>query len=342
MGRCGGRPYRDFEIEIMNYDEFAFFNRQLAGMLRDGIPLEGAIKQLCEDMRAGPLRQELELLEQSLSRGAPLKEALAERKLPDFYKTMLQVGVRANDLPGTLTLVADYYERANSIWTRLKGLLVYPVIVIAVSLVLTTFLCIAFNHFLNDVNDFSPVPAVFIAGLWVPPVRLMTCFLVIGIYLTMSPSWRARLRWKVPAFREASLSQLASAIALMLRKGTPLPEALATAEALESGTQAGEALREWRRRIESGAGGFTGLPALKPFPPLFVWMLQKNPEQPAEAFQEAADLYNTRAGYRIELALYGALPVSMLLLGQMIFWQMAPMLRTFIYIMNSLGDMGGS
>jgi type II secretory pathway component PulF len=129
-------------------------------------------------------------------------------------------------------------------------------------------------------------------------------------------------------------------MALMLRKGTPLPEALATAEALESGTQAGEALREWRRRIESGAGTFTGLPALKPFPPLFIWMLQKSPEQPAEAFQEAADLYNTRAGYRIELALYGALPVSMLLLGQMIFWQMAPMLRTFIFIMNTFGDMG--
>ena len=323
----------------MNYDEFAFFNRQLAGMLRDGIPLEGAIKQLCVDMRKGSLRHELELMEQSLSRGLPLKEAIAGRKLPEFYKTMLQVGVSANDLPGTLTLVADYYERANAVWTRLKGLLVYPVVVIAVSLVLTTFLCIAFHHFLSNVNDFAPVPGIFIVGLWIPPV-LMALILVIGLYLILSPSWRARLRWRIPAFREASLSQFAAAMALMLRKGTPLPDALATAAALESGTEAGDALGEWRRRIESGAGSFNTLPVLKPFPPLFVWMLQKTPEQPAEAFQEAADLYSTRAGYRIELALYGALPVSMLLLGQMIFWQMAPMVRTFIYIMNTFGDMG--
>ena len=32
----------------MNLDEFAFVNQQLAAMLRDGIPLEGALRQLCE------------------------------------------------------------------------------------------------------------------------------------------------------------------------------------------------------------------------------------------------------------------------------------------------------
>src|SRR6266571_7356093 len=118
----------------MNYDEFAFFNRQLAAMLHDGIPLEGALKQLSADMQSGVLRQELELLGESLSKGTPLKDATAQRKLPIFYKKMLEIGVRANDLPGTLTLLADYYHRANVLWTRLKGLLVYPMIVIVVSL----------------------------------------------------------------------------------------------------------------------------------------------------------------------------------------------------------------
>ena len=43
----------------MNYDEFAFFNQQLAAMLREGIPLEGALKQLCAGMRSGALRVEI-------------------------------------------------------------------------------------------------------------------------------------------------------------------------------------------------------------------------------------------------------------------------------------------
>src|SRR5205814_1571539 len=45
----------------MNYDEFAFFNQQLAAMLRDGIPLEGALSRLCADMRRGaPLARSLQ------------------------------------------------------------------------------------------------------------------------------------------------------------------------------------------------------------------------------------------------------------------------------------------
>ena len=55
----------------MNYDEFAFFNQQLAAMLREGIPLEGALKQLCAGMRSGPLRAEIQALEADLARGTP-------------------------------------------------------------------------------------------------------------------------------------------------------------------------------------------------------------------------------------------------------------------------------
>ena len=44
----------------MKYDEFAFFNQQLAAMLRDGIPLEGSLKRLCQEMHAGKLRDELQ------------------------------------------------------------------------------------------------------------------------------------------------------------------------------------------------------------------------------------------------------------------------------------------
>ena len=44
----------------MKHDEFAFFNQQLAAMLRDGISLEGALRRLCQEMRQGALRGEME------------------------------------------------------------------------------------------------------------------------------------------------------------------------------------------------------------------------------------------------------------------------------------------
>ena len=56
----------------MNHDEFAFFNHQLAGMLREGIPLEGGLKQLSAGMRDRKLKAELEQL------GADLARALVD------------------------------------------------------------------------------------------------------------------------------------------------------------------------------------------------------------------------------------------------------------------------
>ena len=60
----------------MKLDEFAFFNQQLAAMLRDGIPLEGALRRLCQEMHAGSLRTELQTLEADLAKGTPMADAL--------------------------------------------------------------------------------------------------------------------------------------------------------------------------------------------------------------------------------------------------------------------------
>lgn len=327
----------------MKTDEFAFFNQQLAAMLRDGIPLEGALKQLCADMKVGPLRAEMQQLEADLATGTPLNVALTRRQLPEFYKRMVEIGARSNDLPGVLTMLADHYHRTHALWTRLKGLMVYPLIVIVVSLGLTVILSLVFSKFLsnffyNVVAGPSSQPELWIASMWIPPVILAIAG-AFGVAAVSIPRWRENLRWRLPAFREASLAQLASAIALMLKNGTTLTEALGLAEALESKTPAAKALAEWRRRVQSGQGKPTQWPeTTKPFPPLFLWLVQRSGEDPAAGFQKAAEIYQTRASYKIEIALYGALPISILLLGQMVFWQVAPLMRGLAWFMQSLSS----
>jgi type IV pilus assembly protein PilC len=326
----------------MKHDEFAFFNRQLAAMLREGIPLEGALKQLCSGMRAGSFREQIEKLERELAAGAPLPRALARCDLPDLYRRMLQVGAAGNDLPGVLTLLADHYERANLLWTRLKGLLVYPVLVIAVALGLTGVVSVVFSRFLSHMFDqYMPHPPLLIASFFMPPL-LLGLVLAAGIIAVASARWRGALRWRLPGFSEASLAELASAIALMLQKGTPLPEALAMAEILESTTPAAGPLAEWRSLTEAGQGSPAKWPApRRPFPPLFLWIVQNGGSDLAAGFQKAAEVYQARASYRIEMLLYGALPVSILLLGAMMVWQAAPLMRSLVWMMNTLGDMGG-
>lgn len=323
----------------MNYDEFAFFNQQLASMLREGIPLEGALKQLSSGMRSAPLRQEIQSLESDLAGGTPLSSALARRSLPDFYRRMVEMGARTNDLPGILTLLADHYQRANSLWSRLKGLMVYPVLVILVSLALTLVLSMACGRFLSiSMQSFGNQPTLLIAGLWMPPIVLAVLAAAVIVALTV-PRTRAWLRWRMPAFREASLAELASGLALMLRNGTTLAEALALAETLESGTPADRVLSQWRSLVETGQGTPSQWPAVSaPIPPLFLWLVQKGGEDVAAGFEKAAEVYRARANYRIEMLLYGALPVSILLLGQMVLWQAVPMFRSLVWMLNQFGQ----
>src|SRR4051794_37825195 len=144
-GRC-----RTNEAFDMRQDELAFINLQLAGMLKSGIPLEGALRQLCSTMRHGGLQSELQKLEADLAKGLPLRDALAARQLPDLYRRMILVGTQSNDLPGVLTLLADHYQRSNAIATRLKGLMVYPAIVMFAALALSFFLALFFRSFTED------------------------------------------------------------------------------------------------------------------------------------------------------------------------------------------------
>jgi type II secretory pathway component PulF len=325
----------------MNYDEFAFFNQQLAAMLRDGIPLEGALLQLCSNMRQGALRDELQRLETDLKNGIPLRQALAARKLPEFYVHTLLVGQESNDLPGVLLLLADYYRRVDATWTRLKGLMVYPLIVLCAAFILSCFLTIAFTHivFSNFSQSmgirFSPFIMV---NLWAPPI-LIGILLAAFLLTWFIPALRRRLRWRVPAFKEARLAQIASAMGLMLSNGGNLGDALGLVRQMERGTIAGTELAHWQDQLAQGRGQFSELAEPgKVFPPLFRWLVANAGEDLAAGFRRAGEIYQARAIQRIEMFLYAALPFAVLALGLMICCQIVPVLQSFVSILNGIGS----
>jgi type II secretory pathway component PulF len=214
--------------------------------------------------------------------------------------------------------------------------------VLLVSLGLTVIVSLLAKRFVLSTSlEWVRTPPLFLSALWIPPL-LIGVLLFAGVAVVSVPRLRSRVRWRLPGFRETSLAQLASAIALMLKSGTPFPEALAFAEAIESDSPAAGALRQWRSLVQGGQGSPAQWPqSLHPFPPMFLWLVRKGGEDLGAGFQKAAEIYRARASYKIELLLYGALPISVLLLGQMVIWQVAPVFRTLIWMMNMLGsDMG--
>ena len=321
----------------MRYDELAFVNLQLAGMLRSGIPLEGALRQLSSGMARGSLKVELQQLEADLQKGVPLPQALAARALPDLYGRMLVVGAQSNDLPGVLTLVADHYQRIDSIGARLKGLMVYPSIVVMASLALSLFLALFFRSFsrempqiLGELGSGLVIGSGYAVLIWMPVV-VLGLIAVALLLATGLPSFRRWLRWHLPGFKEAALAQLASAMRLMLKAGTSLSDALGLLQHLESRTPVGQDIARWRRRLAEGHGRFAEMASgSQVIPPLFFWLVSSADEDLAQGFQRAAEVYQARASYRTEMLLYAALPVSILFLGFMLVSQAYPVFRLFV------------
>ena len=331
----------------MNYEEFGFLNQQLASMLRDGIPLEGALAQLCQSMRRGRLRSELELLGDDLSRGTPLDEALAARRLPRLYAQLVRVGAKSNDLPGVLVLLADHYRRLSSVRRRLTGLLVYPLIVLLLSLGLSAFLAFVLFPMVQELLSgltgsgvMLPRGVVLSAiNVAAPPVAMVLALVVLLVALGV-PALRRKLRWRLPPFKQASLAQLASALAALLRGGCTLDDSLAMAEALEEGTPAEAEVARWRARLAQGYGQFADMTlGGRVFPPFFVWLVDSARDEMAAGFDQAAEIYAARAEHRIEMVLYGVLPVTVLLLGSMVLAQVASlggMLAQFLQMLGSV------
>jgi type II secretory pathway component PulF len=323
----------------MKSEDLAFVNRQLAAMLKSGVPLESGLRQLCSEMRRGELRNELSALESDLSQGTPIDRALSARHLPELYSRMLRAGVQGQDLPRMLTLLADYYYEQHNLWARLKGLMIYPAFVLVGCLCLSTLSGMFFTQLVRqEVQSTSDEILCLLGGaslpsftafvlshrgvlafaIWTPAFVLAVLLLAIMLALAL-PGLRRWLRFYIPILRDAGLAQFAGTMGLMLRGGCPLRECVAFIGQLESGNRLGGELKTWETRMQGGAAKFldiAGGPGL--LPPFFKWLVASAGEDLPGGFEQAADLYRTRATRARDFILYAALPVATVVLGTMI------------------------
>ena len=320
----------------MKNEELAFLNQQLACMLNEGIPLEGAIEQLCRTMRRGDLKEELEVLGRDLANGIPIDDALGFRKkLPPFYKQMLKVGVKGNNLPAMLTLVADYYRSQNLLRTRLLGVMIYPLIVLVVCGLLSGALSLVTTNMLEEGSNLfsglwltssesAVVPLSFLVRVWGVTALMALVFVSTMVVLTI-PKTRNYLNWKLPGFREANLTRFAQSMHLLLKSGVSLKESIDFLKALEPcGTVKAE-LKCWSDRFENGVGKFDEISeGSKVIPPLFCWLVGNGGEDVTAGFKQAGEVYAARASFKTDILIQAALPVSILALGMLISSQVLP------------------
>ncbi|NBV21967.1 MAG: hypothetical protein EBS05_08610 [Proteobacteria bacterium] len=325
----------------MRLDEFAFVNQQLAGMLKSGLPLEGALRQLCTSLDHGDLKTELTALEADLAKGRPLRDALPPRQLPEFYKRMLLIGAQANDMPGVILMLADHYARLDALWARLKGLMVYPFLLLLTAAAVSGILAFVLDQVVAGVGNSSfwkntANPAAnWLFLRWFPLFVLSLAALVLFVVMTVPRLWQS-VRWRVPAFREAALAQLAGSLALLLKHGCSVREALEFLQQSEGITPLARELSRWLAKLSQGESRLSEVVAGSPFvPPMFVWLAEQDDESLARGFGRVSELFLLRSHRAHDQMVYAALPTAILALGFIIICQVLPVWQTLNWWMSA-------
>ncbi|MBL9172456.1 MAG: type II secretion system F family protein [Verrucomicrobiales bacterium] len=320
----------------MNTEELAYANQQLAAMLRDGLPLAGALRELAATMGSGELRTELQALESDLAAGRSVAEAVSRRRLPPLYSRLLIAGSRGGDLPAALTLAADHFGALYQRQLRLRTLLIYPALVVLTGLGVTILIAVAQNKLSRDLLGDGSRDSMSSLLTWILPAAFGLIAL-FGIALAALPPLRRWFAWRCPGIREDRVANLSASVGLMLRQNCPLPEALAVAREIEDDPRIRTELDAWLDHIARGepplrpASDRTVLPALLP------WLATTRAADLGEGFLRAAEFFHRRAVHRLDLLVNGALPVSLVLLGAVAGVQLFIILSIFAGLLDSLG-----
>jgi general secretion pathway protein F len=126
-----------FASKALSLGGRAGFTRELATLTSAGIPLDDTLRLLADQTASAKTRPLAEALLADVLNGAALSDAFAKRaeSFPPDYVSIVRAGEIGGKLAQALEELAALLERRAEIRARVQSALVYPVILVALSLV---------------------------------------------------------------------------------------------------------------------------------------------------------------------------------------------------------------
>lgn len=336
----------------MNTDELAFVNRQLAGMLKAGIPMESGLKKITESMTDSKLKAQLNQLGSRLEKGQLVDKAVVDLDLPETYKRLLALGQASQSMPKVLICVADYYERIGTLATRLRGLAVYPMLILICGIIvsgLMAYLSVVLKNDLvsitlsEETRGGSPQWFSIYGSVWFSVFPMFVFAAGLGVYsfILRSQKMRKYFSWKIPMLRDAALAQYASLTEVLLSSGAPLPEVMKMVSKLENGSEMEADLKKIEQRLSEGQASYEAASrGCKTIPGFFNWIVSQGGEDVATGFSHARSIYSGRAENKIQAFLHCFLPINILLIGILLLGFCLPHLAILTDLLNMIEQLG--
>ena len=287
------KPLFTFGAKKIKPADIAIFTRQLATMMKAGVPLVQAFDIVAEGTDHEKMRELIMTVRTDVSSGTGLAGAL--EKHPAYFDELFCSLVASGENSGTLEVmldrVATYKEKTEALKAKIKKALTYPIAVIVVAIVVTGILLVkvvpqfaeTFQSFGSDLPGFT----LFVLRIsdWVQSWWfIMLLGLFVAGYVFSQAKRRSRrfadgidaVALKLPIIgsvvHDAVIARFSRTLSTTFAAGVPLPDALESTAGAAGNAIYAQGIRHIRDDVTSGTALAISIRTTGLFPTMLLQM----------------------------------------------------------------------
>lgn len=294
--------------------DIAVFTRQLATMMRAGVPLLQAFDIVARGATNPRLTRLLNDIRQDVETGTSLSASF--RKHPMYfdalYCNLVEAGESGGILEALLDRLAVYQEKTVAIKNKIKSALTYPIAVMVVAFIVVAVIMIfvvpAFKDVFSSFGADLPAPTMMVIAMsefFVSYWWAMFIGVGGGAYFFIQ-SWKRsekmqrrmdRILLKIPVFGDlmykSAVARWTRTLSTMFAAGVPLVEALDSVGGASGNAVFQEATEQIQRDVSTGAALTTSMQTTGIFPTMVLQMASIGEESGSldHMLSKAAEFY---------------------------------------------------
>ncbi len=287
------KPLITFGAKKIQPADIAIFTRQLATMMKAGVPLVQAFDIVAEGTDHEKMRELILSVRTDVSSGTGLAGALEKHPLhfDELFCSLVASGENSGTLEVMLDRVATYKEKTEALKAKIKKAMTYPIATIVVAIVVTGILLVkvvpqfaeTFQSFGSDLPGFTLFVlrlSEWVQGWW---FIMLLGFFVGGYVFSQAKrrskrfaDWLDSVALKLPILgsvvHDAVIARFSRTLSTTFAAGVPLVEALESTAGAAGNAIYAAAIRRIRDDVTAGTSLALSIRTTGLFPTMLLQM----------------------------------------------------------------------
>jgi type IV pilus assembly protein PilC len=329
----GKKPIKPMDVAI--------FTRQLATMMKAGIPLVQSFEIVGEGLENPTMREIVMQIRDDVSSGMNFAEAIRKhpRQFDELFCNLVDAGEQSGSLETMLDRLATYKEKSEALKAKIKKAMNYPITVVAIAIIVTGILLVkVVPQFAATFSSFGAELPVFTQFVMkISDFAIAWWYYVVGGLVALSYAYKEatvrskefregieRLTLKLPVFGEiiekSALARFTRTLATTFAAGVPLPDALTSCAGATGNVVYRNALMKVRDDVTTGQQLTFSLRSAQLFPIMILQMVSIGEESGAldAMLDKCATFYEAEVDNAVDGLTSMMEPMIMAILGVLV------------------------